>query len=255
MKPMPASATQRPTCSGVMSILTPSEDSTSAAPERDDSARLPCLATGTPAPATMKRGAGRHVDRAGAVAAGADHVDGVGGSVDAQHLGAHRRYRAGDLVDGFAAHPQRHQQSAHLRGRRFAGHHAVEGGCGLVARQRGAGRDFADDRFEVVHRLLSDCGPVRTIVCSCSRRSPARTAAWLIVVPISVSSFATYCATCSSVMARSSCSFSFLISSEAKSTGGTVDVGHPEYDPFGASRAGGLSHAIFWQAKSGRDCA
>src|ERR1700737_415155 len=37
-----------------MSILTPSEDSTSAAPERDDSARLPCLATGTPAPATMK---------------------------------------------------------------------------------------------------------------------------------------------------------------------------------------------------------
>ena len=53
MKPMPASAMQRPTCSGVMSILTPSEDSTSAAPERDDSARLPCLATGTPAPATM----------------------------------------------------------------------------------------------------------------------------------------------------------------------------------------------------------
>src|SRR5271163_5203626 len=54
MKPIPASATQRPTCSGVMSILTPSEDSTSAAPERDDSARLPCLATGTPVPATMK---------------------------------------------------------------------------------------------------------------------------------------------------------------------------------------------------------
>src|SRR4051812_16240400 len=53
MKPMPVSATQRPTCSGLMSILTPSEASTSAAPERDDSARLPCLATGTPAPATM----------------------------------------------------------------------------------------------------------------------------------------------------------------------------------------------------------
>ena len=54
MKPMPASCTQRPTCSGERSILTPSEASTSAAPERDDSARLPCLATGTPAPATMK---------------------------------------------------------------------------------------------------------------------------------------------------------------------------------------------------------
>src|SRR3984957_12664090 len=36
-----------------MSILTPSEASTSAAPERDDNARLPCLATGTPAPATI----------------------------------------------------------------------------------------------------------------------------------------------------------------------------------------------------------
>src|SRR5665213_224140 len=53
MKPMPASRTQRPTCSGLRSILTPSEDRTSAAPDRDDSARLPCLATGTPAPATI----------------------------------------------------------------------------------------------------------------------------------------------------------------------------------------------------------
>src|SRR5262245_38274664 len=54
MKPMPASLTQRPTLSGARSILTPSEASTSAAPERDDSARLPCFATGTPLPATMK---------------------------------------------------------------------------------------------------------------------------------------------------------------------------------------------------------
>src|SRR6516164_267367 len=54
MNPIPASLTQRPTCSGLMSIFTPSEDDTSAAPERDESARLPCLATGTPAPATIK---------------------------------------------------------------------------------------------------------------------------------------------------------------------------------------------------------
>ena len=53
MKPIPASRMQRPIASGVRSILTPSAASTSAAPERDDSARLPCLATGTPAPATM----------------------------------------------------------------------------------------------------------------------------------------------------------------------------------------------------------
>src|SRR5205085_5907009 len=54
MKPMPASLTQRPMASGERSILTPSEPSTSAAPERDDRARLPCFATGTPEPATMK---------------------------------------------------------------------------------------------------------------------------------------------------------------------------------------------------------
>src|SRR5258706_3399114 len=53
MKPMPAWAPQRPTCCALMSILTRREDNPSAAPERDDSARLPCLATGTPAPATM----------------------------------------------------------------------------------------------------------------------------------------------------------------------------------------------------------
>ena len=40
--------------SGGRSMRTPSAASTSAAPERDDSARLPCFATGTPAPATMK---------------------------------------------------------------------------------------------------------------------------------------------------------------------------------------------------------
>src|SRR5919201_2549929 len=44
---------QRVISSGRRSIFTPSAPSTSAAPEREDSARLPCLATGTPAPATM----------------------------------------------------------------------------------------------------------------------------------------------------------------------------------------------------------
>src|ERR1035441_3389021 len=53
MKPMPASRMQAPTCSALSSILTPSACSTSAAPDFDDNARLPCLATGTPAPATI----------------------------------------------------------------------------------------------------------------------------------------------------------------------------------------------------------
>ena len=53
MKPIPACLMHRLTPSGVNSMFTPSAPSTSAAPERDDSARLPCLATGTPAPATI----------------------------------------------------------------------------------------------------------------------------------------------------------------------------------------------------------
>src|SRR5450759_2052155 len=53
MKPMPASRMQAPTCSALSSILTPSACSTSAAPERDDTSRLPCLPTGTLAPAKM----------------------------------------------------------------------------------------------------------------------------------------------------------------------------------------------------------
>jgi hypothetical protein len=56
-----------------------------------------------------QRGAGRNVERARSVAAGADHVDGVGRRVDAHHLGAHRGDGAGNLVDGLAAHAQPHQ--------------------------------------------------------------------------------------------------------------------------------------------------
>ena len=94
--------------------------------------------------------AGRDVEGAGGIAAGADHVDRVRRRRHAQHLGAHGGDRAGDLVDGLAAHAQRHQQAAHLRGRRFARHHAVEGGGRLLARQRGAGRDLGDERLEIV---------------------------------------------------------------------------------------------------------
>ena len=50
--PMPASATHRATSSGPQSMRTPSASSTSAAPVDDDAARLPCLHTRPPAPAT-----------------------------------------------------------------------------------------------------------------------------------------------------------------------------------------------------------
>ena len=54
MNPIPACLMHRATPSGSNSMFTPRAAKTSAAPERDESARLPCLATGTPAPATIK---------------------------------------------------------------------------------------------------------------------------------------------------------------------------------------------------------
>ena len=53
MKPIPASWMQRSTPSGESPILTPRAASVSAAPEREDAARLPCLATVTPQAAVM----------------------------------------------------------------------------------------------------------------------------------------------------------------------------------------------------------
>ena len=50
--PIPASVTHRATPSPDCSSTTPSCSSTSAVPHLDDDARLPCLHTGTPAPAT-----------------------------------------------------------------------------------------------------------------------------------------------------------------------------------------------------------
>jgi hypothetical protein len=49
--PMPASSTQRATPAAGRSMTTPRASSTSAVPDAEDAARLPCLATGTPAAA------------------------------------------------------------------------------------------------------------------------------------------------------------------------------------------------------------
>ena len=51
---MPTSSTQRATLAGVRSRLMPSVSTTSAEPHSDDTERLPCLATFSPAPATTK---------------------------------------------------------------------------------------------------------------------------------------------------------------------------------------------------------
>ena len=55
---------------------------------------------------------------------------------DPHHFRAHRHRAAGDLIDRLAAYPKRHQQAAHLRRGRIAGHHDVEGGFCLVEAHR-----------------------------------------------------------------------------------------------------------------------
>ena len=51
---MPRSSIHRPTCSAVISIFTPSAINTLALPLARVTPRLPCFATGAPAPATTK---------------------------------------------------------------------------------------------------------------------------------------------------------------------------------------------------------
>ena len=69
MNAMPASARQRSTPAASRSIVTPSASSRSAEPQCELAARFPCLATGTPAPATTIARDGGDVERAAAVAA------------------------------------------------------------------------------------------------------------------------------------------------------------------------------------------
>ena len=128
MKPMPASRMQRSTPSGGSPILTPSARQRVGGARARRGGAIAVLGDRNAAGGDDDRGERRDIVGAGTVAAGADDVDRVGGRCDAQHLGAHRGDCAGDLVDAFAAHPQRHQEAAHLRRRHFARQHGVEGG-------------------------------------------------------------------------------------------------------------------------------
>ena len=92
---MPAAASTASSRSSGTSRLMPSADSASAAPDFEDSARLPCFATGTPQPATTSDGRGGDVEAAGGVAAGADDVDRPGRCLDRQHPRPHRADSAG----------------------------------------------------------------------------------------------------------------------------------------------------------------
>ena len=96
---------------------------TSCEPERDDCARLPCLATTTPAPATRNAAIVETLtDREPSPPVPQVSTIGSGAEVDADHAGAHRPRRADDLVDRLALHPQRDQQAADLGRRRLSVH-------------------------------------------------------------------------------------------------------------------------------------
>ena len=135
----------------------------SAAPDFEESARLPCLATGHAGAGDDEGRGGGDVVAAGGVAAGADDVDGALGRLDAEHLRAHGGDRAGDLVHGLAAHAEADEERADLRRRRLAGHDDAEGLLGLLAGEALAGGDLADDGLQVGmsrHRCL---GPLRRV--------------------------------------------------------------------------------------------
>jgi hypothetical protein len=97
----------------------------------------------------------RDVVGAAGIAAGADDVDGIGRRFDRQHLGAHRGDGADDLVDGFAADAQRHQEAADLRRRRLAGHQDVEGLAGLLTVRGSRLAALARSGFRSVMRFRS----------------------------------------------------------------------------------------------------
>ena len=116
MKPMPASARHRCTPPASRSILTPSASSTSAEPQCDDAARLPCLATGTPAPATTIAATVEMLNvllRSPPV----PQVSTTGvARFDGTREAERRRSETLEFVDGLALGAKRHQEAADLPG-------------------------------------------------------------------------------------------------------------------------------------------
>ena len=143
-------------------MRTPSASSTSADPHRDDTARLPCLAIGTPAAAATSAAEVEMLN----VSAPSPPVPQVSTSpsrlgIAGRRVGAHRPGAAGDLVGCLALHPQRHHERGDLGRAGVAAHHLHHGRVGLLAGEVAA-----------VHQLfdrLSDHG------CSIARKFAIRT--------------------------------------------------------------------------------
>ena len=146
MKPKPSSSIERAIRSGGCSSEKPSASSTSAEPEADETARLPCFATAAPAAAATSAAAVEMLNVLRAVAAGAGGVDEVVAlRADGQDVLAHRLRAAGDLVGRLALQPQRDEEAADLGRRRLAAHDLVHH-LARLARARGRGLEQLRER-------------------------------------------------------------------------------------------------------------
>ena len=132
--------------SAASSMSTPSASSTSAEPEREVKLRLPCLATGTPAPATTNAAAVEMlsvptrpppVPQVSTRQSGALHRQ-------PHHGAAQRPGRAGDLVRRLALGPEPHEQGGGLDRRGLAPHQHGERGRRRLAGERGPPGELLD---------------------------------------------------------------------------------------------------------------
>ncbi len=132
-KPIPASATQRATPSGPRSITTPRASSRSADPHDDEAARLPCLQTLAPAPATTRAEMVETLIewlRSPPVPtmSTTPSTDGSGTRSDAAEHGVEQ---PAHLAGGLPLHAQGHDEPGDLGRGRLAGQHLGHGRPGL----------------------------------------------------------------------------------------------------------------------------
>ena len=140
MKPKPSWSIDSAIRSGGCSSRNPSASSTSAEPETELTARLPCFATAPPAAAATSAAAVEMLKvRAPSPPVPTTSTTSVARRVDREDVLAHRLGATRDLVGGLALRPQRDEEAADLRGRRLAAHDLAHHRRAL-ARGRASGR-------------------------------------------------------------------------------------------------------------------
>src|SRR5690606_1502803 len=95
------------------------------------------------------RGGSGNVERADAVAAGADDVDSVFGGVHRDHLFVHDRDGSGDLTDAFALETHAHKEGTDLAGRGFAGHNDAHDRAHFLASEVAALGDLVQGLLDI----------------------------------------------------------------------------------------------------------